>query len=442
MRPRGSFFCVTPLLGILGVVALGCGVAEPGSDVCARASAHLQECVPALKLKPSPACSSESEAQADQVLQMNCQQLGQMAFVSGKADQAWCSTYLQCDGENPRDTTPRQPEPDEQSCASPRAFEPPSPPSGWKHTSTVLVTLTQGTPNHRGQDVVVAEGKPQVLIGKFAYGLLDMDLENEEVEIFIQESPPCGAWVSLGTAETSDDGHYGTGYGIEDDGGRIFFTVPQQRTRPVGRYPVRMLVKGDNSVAAFTLFVLPEKTDAVVFDIDGTLTTSDSELYLQVIDQLLSGDYVPEMRPGASSMAQAWAEKGYLPVYLTGRQDLLRHLSQGWLEEMGFPPGVIHHTDTNTQALPTSMGVARYKADFLLKLGDNVGAAVFAAYGNATTDIEAYETAGIPKDHTFIVGKNAGKDQTVPLSDYTSHLSTVRSMPPATSPAPPATFGW
>nr|MBA2320394.1 hypothetical protein [Deltaproteobacteria bacterium] len=55
-------------------------------------------------------------------------------------------------------------------------------------------------------------------------------------------------------------------------------------------------------------------TSAVLFDIDGTLTTGDGEL----IEDLL-GDGAPHMRPGASAVAQRWANLGYLVVYITGR---------------------------------------------------------------------------------------------------------------------------
>lgn len=327
-----------------------------------------------------------------------------------------------------------------QTCTEPAPFVPPGPPTGWNHTTTELFTVTQGPPNHRGQDVVAGAGEPQVLIGKFAYGLLDKDLKGEDVEVFIQDAPPCGPWASLGSAVTSQDGEHGSTYGIQDDGGRVFFEVPAGSERPVGRYPVRMLVHGDNSVAAFTLFVVEPGTGGVVFDIDGTLTTADFELVKELFAEIFLGSYVPELREGAVEVVETWAGKGYLPVYLTGRPDTLRAASEGWLRERGFPEGAVHLTDTNAQALPTSGGVAAYKTDFLTLVGASLD--LYAAYGNATTDIEAYGNVDIPKGRTFIIGDNAGVGGTVAVPSYPEHLPAAEAMPLPPVPAPPATGTW
>jgi hypothetical protein len=327
-----------------------------------------------------------------------------------------------------------------QPCASPRPFVPPGQPAGWKHLITQLVVL-EGAANHRGQDVVVVPGAPQLLIGKFAYGIFDKDLKGEDVEVFVQDAPPCGDWISLGTFETSDDGQYGTQYGVEDDGGRVFFTIPAGKERSVGRHPVRMLVKGDFSQAAFMLFVVPPGTSTVVFDIDGTLTTDDFQIIAQIFGQLLAGGYVPKLQAGAPAVAQAWAGKAYLPLYLTGRPDYLRSMSQTWLAGQGFPPGAMHLTDTNLQALPTSSGVGQFKTDVLKGMESKAQLDLYAAYGNATTDIQAYGAAGIAKSRTFIVGTNGGQDGTVAVGSYVQHLPTAQSSPAAAVPAPPG-FGW
>jgi len=328
------------------------------------------------------------------------------------------------------------------TCAKPLAFAPPKKPAGWKHTTTKLLVVTQGPANHRAQDVVAVAGAPQVLIGKFAYGPLDKDLKGEDVDVYMQKSPPCGPWVLLGTAVTSQDGQHGQKYGINDDGGRVFFTVPAAHARPVGRYPVRMLVRGDNSVAALTLYVVSSKTDAVVFDIDGTLTTDDFQLVTQLFIKLQNGTYVPKAYAGATDITTTWAAKGYLVLYLTGRPDSLRTITQKWLVQQKMPPGPLHLTDTLAQALPTSSGVAKYKSDFLKKTVKEAKVALGAAYGNATTDIEAYEAASVPKARTFIIGKNRGKKGTVAVTSYPVHLPAAKALPAATVKAPPATFGW
>jgi len=323
-------------------------------------------------------------------------------------------------------------------CEAPTPFVAPSDPTGWRHDTTRLLTVTQGAPNHRAQDVIVATGRPQLIVGKFAYGPFDKDLEDEEVEVFVQERPPCGEWISLGVQLTSRDGQYGDQYGLADDGGRIFFTLPDAQARPVGHHPLRLLVRGDGSLATATLTVLPAGTSTVVFDIDGTLTTRDFELIRELFTELLQGSYVPEMREGAPDVVWDWVARGYLVVYLSGRPDLLHRQPRLWLQEEGFPPGPLHLTDTNAQALPTRAGVGQYKIDFLRKIEEEGLVTLAAAYGNATTDIFAYAGAGIPLATTFIVGEHAGEEGTTPIAGYPEHLPEAAALPAATVAAPPA----
>ena len=54
------------------------------------------------------------------------------------------------------------------------------------------------------------------------------------------------------------------------------------------------------------------------------------------------------------------------------------------------------------------------------------------AYGNAQTDIEAYEDTGIPKETTFIIGPEAGNlgTQAITAEDYVDHfLDFMPSVP-------------
>jgi len=288
--------------------------------------------------------------------------------------------------------------------------------------------------------LALADG-PQVLVGKFAYGVFDKDLEDEDVETYLQADAPCGLWESEGVLDTSEDGEHGQRHGIRDDGGRIFLELPAGRRRPLGWHPVRMLVHGDHSVAAFRLGVVPAGAQAVVFDIDGTLTTADFELIHELFDDLFAGDYVPEMYPAAVDVVRTWHDLGYLVIYVTGRPDMLRRISERWLREQGFPPGALHLTDTNQQALPTERGVARYKAEFLERLHEDLGLDIVAAYGNASTDISAYEQAGVPKERTYIIGAHAGDEGTVGVEDYGTHLLDLQDEPPA-APAAPSLDGW
>lgn len=322
---------------------------------------------------------------------------------------------------------------------APLPFPMPTSETAWLSLSSEI-TSNLGPANHRGQDVIVREGAPQILVGKFAYSFLDKDLIDEDVDIWMQREVPCGAWEHLGTFRTSDDGEYGTTYGIEDDGGRVFFEVPADKRFPVGRYPVRMVVGGDLTLASFDLVVVAEGTQAIVTDIDGTLTTGDDQLMTEIAFEIFSGTYVQEAYPDGDRMLSTWADKGYLIVYVTGRPDFLRPMTERWVEPR-FPPGPLHLTDTNGQALPTNDGVGTYKLSFLEYL-ENQDIDIVAAYGNATTDIYAYLAAGLPKDRIFIIGKHAGEEGTMALSgSYTAHLPWVEAFPAATHPAPRA-FGW
>ncbi len=326
------------------------------------------------------------------------------------------------------------------ACVSPVAFTAPAPAAGWRRTSTRLLTVTQGPPVHRGQDVITRAGAPQVLIGKFAYGPADKDLQGEDVEVFVQRHGPCGPWESLGIAVTSRDGEHGDRFDVPDDGGRVYFVVPPDRALPVGHYPIRMLVRGDLSYAALTLTVVAPGTAAIVADIDGTLTTRDAELFEQLWAELRAGRHVPAMWPGAPEVLWAWARKGHQIVYLTGRPDLLRPLTLEWLARKGFPPGAVITTDRNRDVLPTSAGVVSFKRARLDRLRE-AGLDIRAAYGNATTDIQAYAAAGLDKAITFIVGEHAGREGTVAVSSYAAHLPKVHAAPKARVVAP-IRAGW
>jgi phosphatidate phosphatase PAH1 len=322
--------------------------------------------------------------------------------------------------------------------ASEPACPPPVPErgeAGWKHTRTEHFVVALGPAHHRGPDVVVRTGEPQVLIAKFAYGDLDKDLKDETVDIYAQRDVRCSKWAWLGSATTSREEDNGTQQGIMDDGGRVYFTVPGDKQLAVGVHAIRMQVRGDRTVAALNLFVIERETDIVVFDIDGTLTTGDKEITKEVLAGLADTTYIPEEYAKGSDVVNEYARKGYLVVYLTGRPDLLKTQTVHWLVKKGFPAGVVRLTDTLHQIRPKQDGVGKYKRDVLLRLtGQQVNIA--AAYGNAETDIWAFAEAGIPKSRTYIIGKYAGKDETLPLTSYTSHLPVIKSLPKAPTPFP------
>lgn len=265
--------------------------------------------------------------------------------------------------------------------------------SGFRHFGSRVIAL--GPAGHSLQDLVVAPGSSVQVEGKFAYGTISKDLEDEQVQLFLHD---CSAWRSLGTALTDRDGR-----------ARIRVTAA---TSP-GIYALRMVVRGDATQATGFLFVPPAGAQLTVFDIDGTLTTSDMELVKDVITDLfepiLRGTYTPVPHPFARELVEERVRLGSLPVFLTGRPYWLSKISREWLAGQRMPLGPLHTTDRNSDALP--MGVAAYKAAFLGSLRAQ-GFVVRGAYGNASTDITAYEAAGLPKSETYIIGHNGGKSGT------------------------------
>ncbi len=285
----------------------------------------------------------------------------------------------------------------------------------WRHhvgsaaTSTLL-----GEAHHAVSDPVINPGSDAVIDGKFAYGTTSKDLEDEQVTVWLQ-ARPCGPWVPAAAARTDDDG-------------KARFSVPASRLPRVGAYPFQAVVNGDLTRAYGTIFVVAPGAPAVVFDIDGTLTTSD----LQLAEQLVLGDD-PAMRDGANEVARAYARAGFLPIYVSGRPYFLREASRDWLRRHHFPRGVLVTTDTLGQAAPSTSGVGAFKLQRLEELRDGAGVNIRYAYGNASTDVCAYARAGIAPQATYIVGKHGGAHcggyaPTVPLKSYPSHLPSLHGL--------------
>ena len=297
----------------------------------------------------------------------------------------------------------------------------------WNHTLSGI-TASAGDPGHSAQDVITVVGTPTALVGKFAYGLISKDLEDEWVEVYLDTCQ--GTMTRLGETLTDSDG-------------RIAFDLATADLPPVGRYRVWLRVKGDNSHTSSTLRVVLPDTHLMVMDIDATLTTDDMELFQDVFADLFgplgTGDYVPVPRAGAVDLTlrRGPPDQGYLLVYMTGRPYWLTDITRQWIADQGLSPGHLHVTDSNGEALPTESGVGTYKRDYLLFLL-GLGLQIDAAYGNATTDIWAYEQAGVDKASTFIVGDHGGESGTVDVGDdYTAHLQDIAGEPDVVQP-----FDW
>ncbi len=290
-------------------------------------------------------------------------------------------------------------------CPAPHAT-----PSPWRHRRSA-VAATAGDARHVAADVIVAAGTPSRLDGKFAYGSISKDLEDELVQAFVA-SEPCKVVTVGAPVLTNDDGRASV----------------EMAALPAGHHLAWLVVAADSSWAEAGVWSLPPATPAVLFDVDGTLTVDDGELF----EDLLGGK-TAEAFDGAARVARTWAEKGYLIIYVTGRPYPLRDHTRRWLEANQFPYGPLFTPDRMRSAVPTTAGVGEFKRQLLVELQTrNV---TFArAYGNAATDVCAYAQARISPSSTWIVGKRPACDGFAapnPLASYVDHLADVERQPAA-----------
>ena len=167
---------------------------------------------------------------------------------------------------------------------------------------------------------------------------------------------------------------------------------------------------------------------AVVTDIDETLTTTDEEF----LTQLTNPSYDPEMRPDANTLLQAYSNLGYSVFYITARASGMTlsdgrtatEVTEDWLDDHAFPrdEGSVYLYDSQFPAVGEA--AVEYKAAALEGLKDTYE--LRYAYGNATTDIDAFLQAGIDESNIFLVGELAGQMGVSAITDdeaYTLHLA-------------------
>ncbi|XP_031813202.1 membrane-associated phosphatidylinositol transfer protein 3 isoform X1 [Sarcophilus harrisii] len=281
----------------------------------------------------------------------------------------------------------------------PSTLSPSNPREKWLRKRT-QVKLRNVTANHRANDVIAAEDGPQVLVGRFMYGPLDMvALTGEKVDIFIMAEPSSGRWHYLDTE-------------ITNSSGRVTYGVPKPKRLGVGVYPIKMVVRGDQTTAMSYLTVLPRGMECVVFSIDGSFAASVS---------IMGSD--PKVRAGAVDVVRHWQDLGYLILYITGRPDLQKQRVVSWLAQHNFPQGMIFFSDGLVH------DPLRQKAIFLRNLVQECFIKVSAAYGSMK-DISVYSALGLPPSQIFIVGRPAKKyqHQCQFLSEgYAAHLALLES---------------
>ena len=172
------------------------------------------------------------------------------------------------------------------------------------------------------------------------------------------------------------------------------------------------------SIAAFSLILLlggcalspdpvpqaqQDQAKAVVFDIDGTLTPDVLSVF--------------QVRPHAARSVQMYADKGYEIIYLSARIKLLQSGIPGWLEKHDFPDGSIHVPKTSEDGKDH----AAFKTKVLNHYVSN-GWHLCYAYGDSTTDFQAYAAAGIPEEQVFALQRKG--DETCQPGTYQDCLKS------------------
>ena len=126
----------------------------------------------------------------------------------------------------------------------------------------------------------------------------------------------------------------------------------------------------------------PGAPGLVVFDIDGTLTPTVARIF--------------QARADAASVARLYAGRGHRIVYLTARAPVLQGTLRGFLSRHGFPPGdLVAPPDRAAQSRP-----ADFKARVLAGYRAH-GWDIVAAFGDSSSDFQAYARAGIPRERVF-----------------------------------------
>lgn len=307
------------------------------------------------------------------------------------------------------------------SCAA----APPDPGAAgeWVHFSSSITA--QSFANHRGRDMFYNPGDTHWVMGKFAYGLIDDDLQDEDVDIYLNRD--CAAdWELITTLRTTSDGDHPTVEGVEDTGGWIFYDASSLNLLP-GRHRFRLVVRGDLTATETFIDVVPSGMPLIVSDIDGTLTTSENEEFTA----LLTGS-LPNPNPSSAQVLTALAEQGYRIFYLTARPHFLGARSREFLATNGYPLGLVHTSLSLTGA--TGQAAADYKTAELEAIAAR-GLVPSWAFGNTATDAEAYVNANIqPDNHRIMFQFTDDVGQSRRIEAYDELLPEIASAPDPVCP--------
>lgn len=150
---------------------------------------------------------------------------------------------------------------------------------------------------------------------------------------------------------------------------------------------------------------------AVVFDIDGTLTPSPLQYR--------------KARSDAAQAVHYFADQGHKIIYLSARIRPLQSSLPAWLKENGFPDGSIYVTQTAEDGWDHAQFKTRILRDIIAH-----GWKIEYAYGDSSTDFEAYAAVGVPKERVFALQRE-GDTQCQPgtwqacLNGWAEHIESM-----------------
>ncbi|MBW2464445.1 MAG: phosphatidylinositol transfer protein [Deltaproteobacteria bacterium] len=293
----------------------------------------------------------------------------------------------------------------------------------WRHSIVSVFTTSQGPARHRGRDLLLRSTDDQWALAKFAYGLGDNDLEDEDVDMYILRN--CTTWEYFGRATTTDDGTsplHPTIERIEDDGGRVYFRIPPDKRLGPGKHRIHFVVRGDHSTADQYIHVLRRGERVIVSDVDGTLTESESAEFTAIL-----GGASPGINPNAPEALWALADRGYLIFYVTARPDWLSARTHEWVAERGLPPGLVHTTNTGLGG--TGSTAVAFKTTELAEVAARIGHPVDVGIGNKDSDAEAYLNAGIYRDLRFLYQLTTDPMGGIVFNNYAELVPVFEALP-------------
>ena len=163
------------------------------------------------------------------------------------------------------------------------------------------------------------------------------------------------------------------------------------------------------------------RSDTVVFDIDGTITYSSW--------------FGVNVRRKSRAAMSFWLDLGYQVVIVTARSQALEWYTTSFLSMWRFPLDQVLEIVFAPETLDTDEEKIAYKTTALTNLALSWDLNLMYAYGDSTTDFEAYANAGLSADRVFALKRYwETKCQegawTECMQDYTNHLNYIADQPP------------